>query len=429
MRTILVLALLLAVMVSPAFAAGNLTINSTSLAPTFINTRNLTNMLNLTFNSTFGGTNLTALNVTISGNATIGNVSSISAINSTGAVIATTSTNISSTKFTISITGGLNVTTSSTASFIIAVNMTANATVLSNLSVQINEAEFIADTGTNISLASGSSNSSFSQIQDVHASASISPRVVDTNVINQTLVYTITPTGANTINRTVINLPASYQIVNLVNITASGSSCLSSLCNQYTFNSTQITVNFSTPFVNTTANTPIIINFTVNTSSTSTSGIFTSTISGSNITDVITDVVNNQTNVTTKQILNVTNIGVMKTVAIVNGSDYWEFNYSISFSDTVSGILQFRMTNWSSTDSYSIALSNTTTSFATLRSSPDFNTTSKLNITNEYNMTQSLQYTNVSGAITLFLRMIIPTGTQISQSWFTTYGMLFRASA
>ena len=84
----IILAAVFLFLISPVFAAGNLSVTSTSLAPSYINTRTVTNMLNLTMNSTVGNTNITSLNVTIGGNVTIGNVSSVVLLNAAGSAIA-----------------------------------------------------------------------------------------------------------------------------------------------------------------------------------------------------------------------------------------------------------------------------------------------------------------------------------------------------
>ena len=424
MRTVLALVLLL-VFVSPAFAAGNLEVNSSSLAPAYINTRNLTNMLSLNFNATTEDIRLVSINVTISGNATIGNVSSVSVLNSTGAVLAANSTNLTGTKFIIFIPNGINVSTLNITTLTVAVNLSASAASGSNLSVRINDLnEFgVNTTATTISSSAGASNSTESIIQDVHVSTSIIPRIVDTYVTNQTFIYTFLPTGTNSIQNFSLSIPSGFTLVNLSSVEVGGSNLSAGF-----YTNTTLSNQLNITLTSTSTTSTVKLFFNANTSSPAV-GFFTSTVTGSNLTGVATDAMSNQTNVTAKVLLNVTNIGAIKTVAIVNNSDYWEFNFTINVPSTVSWMVQFKMTNWTSTESYSIALSNQTTSFATLRNSSDFNTTGKFNVTNEYNITQGLQYTNVSGVINLFLRMIIPSNTGISQSWFTTYGMVFSASA
>ncbi len=431
MRFVIILAAALFVLaVSPVFAAGNLNVSSANMAPAYINTRNQTNMLNLTFGSYGGDSNLTAINVSI-GNLSTGNISAVSIVNSTGAVLIANSTAASATnntmaKFTLYIPNGLNITSGTNRSLIIAINVSSTATPRTVVSVQINGTVEIGivqvDNGTNVTIVSGFSNSSASQIQDVHANASITPRIVDTNVINQSFVYTFTPTGTDTISNLTLALPTSYPLVALSIIEHDGTNSTTGVSNATTASQINVTLNTPTP-------SPVKLYFTVNTSGAA-SGLFTSTITGSNLTNVATDPVNNnQTNVTTKQLLNVTSVGAMKVAAIVNNTDYWEFNFTVNVTDTVTGLLQFKMTNWSDSSGQNMSLSSGNTSYATLRSSSDFNTTSKFNITNEYNLTQGLSYTSTSGLITIFLRMIIPTSTPISATWYTTYSMLFRSAA
>jgi len=127
----------------------------------------------------------------------------------------------------------------------------------------------------------------------------------------------------------------------------------------------------------------------------------------------------------------VTNITASKTTAIVNGTDYWEFNISVNFTDMLTGLLQFKMTNWNNTEGKPvIPLTNGTDSFATLRNAFDFSSAAKYNITNDYNLTSGLSYSSTGpGLQTIFLRMIIPSGTEIASTWFSTYSMIFRSSA
>jgi len=355
MRTVLALVLLL-VFVSPAFAAGNLEVNSSSLAPAYINTRNLTNMLSLNFNATTEDIRLVSINVTISGNATIGNVSSVSVLNSTGAVLAANSTNLTGTKFIIFIPNGINVSTLNITTLTVAVNLSASAASGSNLSVRINDLnEFgVNTTATTISSSAGASNSTESIIQDVHVSTSIIPRIVDTYVTNQTFIYTFLPTGTNSIQNFSLSIPSGFTLVNLSSVEVGGSNLSAGF-----YTNTTLSNQLNITLTSTSTTSTVKLFFNANTSSPAV-GFFTSTVTGSNLTGVATDAMSNQTNVTAKVLLNVTNIGAIKTVAIVNNSDYWEFNFTINVPSTVSGMVQFKMTNWTSTESYSIALSNQT---------------------------------------------------------------------
>jgi len=68
--------------------------------------------------------------------------------------------------------------------------------------------------------------------------------------------------------------------------------------------------------------------------------------------------------------------------------------------------------------------------YASIRNQSLVNSSSSFNITNEYNLTQGLQYTNAgpNNLITVVLRMVIPIGTTISNSWQSTFNTLFRAT-
>lgn len=415
-------------LLSPAFAAGNLNVTSTNLAPVYINTRTVTNMLNLTMNSTVGNTNITSLNVTISGNATVGNVSSIVLINATGSTIASSTTfNTTTSKFAVSIPAGFNASSGANTSFIIAVNLSGSA-VKTNISLQIeSSAVFGVDATSNVTFDAGFVNSTESIIQDTHANASISPNFVDTSVINQTLVYNVVSTGQDKLNGTIITIPSSYNFVNISNIELDG------------VNNTAIeTVTTSPNYINITLSitkSKIKVFFNVNTSNTRVnSSAFTSTISGGNFTNVTTDTVSPGINATTQQLINVTNVALAKGAAIVNGTDYWEFNFTLGFTANVTGLLQFKMSDWTDASSSvnTFRINTSTVYYATLRNNTNnfTDTNGKFNISTSYVENTGLTRTVTdSGTLTLVLRMIIPLGTPISSSWASTYGFLFRPTS
>jgi len=422
---ILGLLLFLPILASPVFAAGNLSVNSTNLALAYINTRALTNMLNLSLNSTGGDTNLTGINVTIGGTASIGNVTLVALVNSTGSVIASNTTNSSSTGFTIFIAGGFNVSGTTLKNLIVALNTSSSAATLVTVNISLSpSASFFVDSGSNATVLAGFINSSSSQIQDVRANASITPNIVDTFVVNQSFTYIFTPTGANAIQNFNVGLPSSFTLVNITAVEQGGSNLSSALYTNAT-QSSQVNVTLNTPI-----NAIVKIFFTANTSS-DTTGNFSSVIAGSNLTNVATEIATgNRTNVTAKQLVNVTNVGAMKTVAILNDTDYWEFNFTINITDTVTGLLQLKMNNWTSNQpAGSIVLFNSTEHFATFRTSSNFSATSRVNVTNEYNITSGLSISaSPASPVIVFLRMLIPRNTVISSSWYTTYSMIFRSS-
>jgi hypothetical protein len=382
-------------------------------------------MLNLSLISTGGDTNLTVINVTI-GNISIANVSSVSILNSSGTVLVANATNSTSSVFMVHVPSGVNVT-SSAINLLIGINMSSSAAVGSNVYVLLNNtAAFGIDSGSNVTFGNSVNLSYAPRIQDVHANASITPLIVDTNVINQSFVYNVSLTGIDKIDKIFVNVPAGFNIVNVTGVNFSTGDCVAGNNCIPTFSPTRINVTFSSNQSSSTLN-PLRIFFIANTSATPASGFFNSNITGSNLTEVSTDALTgNQTNATVKQVLNVTNIGAMKFAALSNGTDYWEFNFTINVTDTSTGLLQFKMSNWNDSSGNIINLASANT---TLRSSSDFNTTSKFNITNDYNITQGLSYTGTSGLITIFLRMVIPVGTPVSSTWYTTYNMLFRSTA
>ncbi|MEK6888471.1 MAG: hypothetical protein AABX14_06010, partial [Candidatus Aenigmatarchaeota archaeon] len=349
-------------LLSPAFAAGNLNVTSTSLAPVYINTRTVTNMLNLTMNSTVGNTNITSLNVTIAGNITIANVSGVFLINATGSTIASSTSNSTTTKFTVSIPAGFNASSGANTSLIIAVNVSGLANPSSNVSLQLeSSAAFAVDSSSNVTF-SNFVNSTDSEIRDLHANASVSPNFVDTNAINQTITYSVVMTGHEKLNGTIITIPSGYSFVNISNVELEGA------------NNTAIeTVTTSPNYINVTLSitkSKIKVFFNVNTSNSRiNSSAFATAISGGNLNNVTTDTVSPGVNVTTQQLINVTNVALAKGAAIVNGTDYWEFNFTLGFTANVTGLLQFKMSDWTDASSSVNRLNINTSSvyYATLR--------------------------------------------------------------
>jgi hypothetical protein len=95
------------------------------------------------------------------------------------------------------------------------------------------------------------------------------------------------------------------------------------------------------------------------------------------------------------------------------------------------------MANWNNTAGNSLnltnqtALTNTTRYYASMRLST--NSSNTFSVTNDYNFTQGVSLTPAQGAAVsnlyyVILRMIIPSGTQISSTWWTTYNTLFRSN-
>jgi hypothetical protein len=252
---------------------------------------------------------------------------------------------------------------------------------------------------------------------------------VDTNITNQAFVYNITPTGTDPINWTRIVLPIGYTITGLASIFHDNTFVLAGVTNQTGTN--EINITFASPTLYS-----ILINFTVNTNlSAKTSTAFFSNISGSNMSMIATDVTENQTNVTTKTLINYTLIAATKNSAYINGTDYWEFYFTLGLnltpSESINGMIQFKMSNWTDSSGNIISIMNSTAGShrASLREGTNFNTTNKFNVTHDYNATTGVSKTGLSaGFVYLTLRMVIPSDTVVSSSWWATYAMVFRAS-
>ena len=422
-----ILALLL--LSTPIFAA-TLNVNATSLAPSYVNTNSSVSMLNLTLNVSGGIINLTVINITFT--VATANLSSVELLNASNAIIASSSTfNATDNKTTLSITGaGIQLNASSNQSFVVRVLLSSSATRFASIAVNVTNAssEFRTNNSAdNYTIQGGSVQSGSSQIQDVQANASISPRFVDTNVTNQTLIYVITPLGNDRINSTVITLPGGYTFIRVAAVTIDGSNTSGSytLVGNIT-GSTQLRINYTG---GTQTSQPIIVYFVVNTSATSVNSIvFNSTVSGSNITNATTTITGFNTNVTTQQLINVTRVTTIKNAAYLNGTDYWEFNFTFNFTANTSGSIQFMMNNWTNFEgTANISLTNGTDFYASLRDSG--NTSKTINITNTYNQGLNITSCCTTGAVySIVLRMVIPsTVTTISSGWWTTYSMLLRA--
>lgn len=435
----MIIALLFA---APALAAGNLTVQATTVAPSFINTNVTTNMLNLSLNSTVNTTNITAINVTIIGvNAT--NVSAVEVRNASSHAQAISYTmNATTNKTTVSISTAIGVNTSANNTILIAISLFQNASIRSSAAINISAStEIGVDSGSNVTITNVSLQSGAAQIQDVHMNATVSPLFADTGMINQTFIYTFTPSGRDTVNNISITLPTQYPVVNVTEVKY-GTNFLrnvthgnidSALSTTFNASSGRIDVNYSTGFAGNSSQV-VVINISINTSSSAVSAMtFNATLTGSNISAALPTVSGNNTNVTTQQLVNVTKAIISKGTALANGTDFWEFNLTVNFTANVSGIVQFKLTNWTTPANQTINLQNGTSGnimyYASLRDGA--NSSRNMNVTNDYNLTQgvSLQTCcNSTAVYTLILKMIVPAGTPSSAAWFATYGLLFRSS-
>ncbi|MBI4163019.1 MAG: hypothetical protein HY513_05020 [Candidatus Aenigmarchaeota archaeon] len=426
---------------SPAFAGNFLNVTGTSLAPPYINSRTPTAMLNLSLNVTDPSgsiVNITSINITFytsSGTPlNLTNISSVDVRNSTLIFGSNNSINITVNNVTVSFPNGIVVNGTQNRTVWIFVNVSSSATLALNFSINItsNYSIYTADASDNFTVFGGSSQSQGSQVQDLHANISVSPRLVDTNVTNQTFIINITPLGRDVIKNITITLPVGYNITNITSVKQDGSELAYAAGPTVVFsfrdNIAQVNKTGSNLF---SSSGHIIINMTANTNGTAiSSSEFAVRFLGANLTGVAPDVLNNNTNVTTASLISVYSTQVSKGAAVVNGTDYWEFNITINISQTVTGMLQFKMTNWSGSNGINLALTNGTDFYASLRNQSVSNNSTVFNAMNDYNITQGIQYTNAgpNNLITVFLRMVIPVGTSISNSWQSTFNMLLRAT-
>ena len=421
----IVLTLLL--FLSPTFAA-TLNVNVTSLAPSFNNTNSSVTMLNITLNATGTNTNvsitLNAINISIS-NASTANFTYVEIRNSTNNVVLGSNTTFNATdnRTTVRFSTALVINSSSNLSLIVAVNTSFGATKLISFSVNVTAASFEANYSAFLEATSNGA-SGFTQIHSVHENASVTPLYTDTSVVNQSFVYVIKPTGTDAINKTVLNIPIGYTLVNLDSIEHDATNSTTGVTNVTASN--QINVTFNTP-----TTSQIILRFKMNTNSSSKLNLaFNSTLENGNLTNIATDVIGSNTTVNTQQIVNVTSLIAIKNAAYLNGTDYWEFLFSLNFTANVSGRLQFNMSAWNSSSGniLNVNLSNGTY-YATIRSSSNFSSPSTINITGEHNISSGIAF-NTSSITnsSMYLRMIIPsTVTTVSPSWWAVYTIIFRS--
>jgi hypothetical protein len=419
--------LALCVFIIPVHAAGNLSVTATNLAPQNINTNTSTAMLNLSLNSTVGTVAISSINVTIIG-INMTNVTSIEVRDDSYNVVGTNSS-LNSSNLTNIILTGVSVTTAANKSLVIALNLSTNA--IGSLSVNITDAsDFGLDAMSNASIAAVSLQSGSSSIVDLHIAAKIIPLLIDTGIINQTLQINLTTVGRNYTNFTVLTIPTEYKIVNVTRVLIGTTEITPNVT--VVFNRTTGVVNLSCNLTNGFNNLTgsLLINLTVNvTSSAAGPLVINSTISGSDLSAVVPYVYGTNTSVRAQQLINITSMTVIKGSAVTNGTDYWEFNLSANFSANVSGLVQFKQSNWINSAGQSIALIDGATFYSTLRDSSD--SSRVINAVNEYNYSTGMTPANCCTAGNIYnfiLKMIVPSGTPSSISWFSSYGIVFRSS-
>ncbi len=294
--------------------------------------------------------------------------------------------------------------------------------ISSNESITLNDTSVLKDNST------FPLSSRFTQIQDLHAVASISPHYVDTNVKNQSFVYVVNATGLDGIDYLNLTVPGEFTNIQLkyCEFTGGGEHHTYSNCTGVADVSGSMIIINPTGF----DFTYLKLNFTADTNQ---SGEFTRTfnasVSGGNLTDIpVSESSSGALNVTTKQLINNVTITSVKNTAYItsDGSDYWEFNFTVNITANVSGLLQFKMNNWySPSKNATINLTNGTAYYAKLWKSDEPSNT--INVTTEYDASKGISLSNFSGLLRLTLRMYIPPTVQaVTNDWYTLYWMLFR---
>lgn len=420
-------------LITPAFAAGTLNAARGSLpTPAYINTG--TNvLLNVTLNATIGDITVTGMLVNFTGSASVSNFSTMlvyndsnndGSIGASDVLLGSNSTFNSTANFTI-VNLSISIPANTERYVLLALNVSRLATPRTSVIINITSNYSVTTGGSdNITIPSGYINSTSAQLQSVRANATLAPRYVDTSVPNQTFVYEIRPTGADAINNATINLPSGYTLIWLESVERDSTN---TTLGSNSTNSSIINITMNTPTTN-----PVRIYFKANTSATPVnSSAFTSVIGGGNLSNAATDVLNFSANVTTRQLINVTSVGAIKSSALINGTDYWEFNFTLNVTATVSGMIHFRIDAWNNTAGQTIGLinqteiGNATGYYATFRQ----NSTNTLNVTTYYNFTRGISLSATENNLYyMVLKMVIPSGTPSSSSWWTTYSMMFRSS-
>ncbi|MBI2580062.1 MAG: hypothetical protein HYW27_04120 [Candidatus Aenigmarchaeota archaeon] len=416
--------IIFALMASPVLAIGNVTVNGTNMAPVYVNTRVVYNFLNISLNATAGTINVTSFNVTVKG-VGVGNITLVRLINESGSVIASNTTWNTTTNYTVlSPSGGVDV--SINRSLLIAINISYSAARTSNITVNLSSGLTTNNTADNISIFAQSIGA---QVQDLHVNATITPRNVDTNVANQSFVYSFVYDGQDRIYGMNVTLPFGFSTPYVSNVEDSSNLSLASSDYSVTTSLRTFNISFGSGGVTLRSGPRIKVFFNTSTnSSTTISAAINSTVSGSNFTSLPSEVNDATNNVTMKQLVNVSSVSITKSTAIVNGTDYWEFNFTLNFTANITGNLQMNLTNWTSALG-NIPLTNLTGDgfYTSLRDNGNWSNI--MNVTNVYNKTVAVQGCCTEGTVYyVLLRMIIPTGTAVTNSWSTTYNFLFRST-
>ena len=464
--------LLVVFSVAPVFAAGNLTgtngtLSAFSASGDFWNT-GMNVILNITFYSRISDVNVTGLMVNITGTLNASNITGIFVYNdsNSNAIIdpsetllgSNTSLNNTFNYSFVLFSTVLSVPNHTNRSVLIAFNISRSALRFNTTGAYISGGANIntsnLEVSDNVTLALGRINSTVKQVLDMHANVTLTPRMVDTNVSQQKLVYTITPSSQDSLRKVKIIVPTGYSLVDITNISIGGTgrnisfdgaTGLGDSANGVgvTRGDTEFNTSFNTSAVNGWISSEIKINFTVNTNVSAQSSVaFTSKLL-SNISFIDPDILNEETNVTTQQIIQILSVSGNKTAALTNGTDYWEFTLNVNFTTNLSmGLIQLKMNNWTSNQG-TINLTNDTVTgnrtlfFANLRlSNETYGSNRTQNVTDNYNLTNGISFNTTSDVLSpvtnrvkhFVLRMTIPSGIPASTGWWTVYSILFRSN-
>ena len=416
-----------ALLLSTIVYAANITSSVDSASPVpYANIKSNVTMLNITVFANDTPLSIGAVNVSLGSFA--GNLSSVRILNSASTVLGINSSfNVSSSTIYVNLSNPMNISAHANDTLLIVYEVSPSATLRISGEANITST---ADLSANVTFSGTYPiSSSLIQLQDLHANATISPRYVDTNVFNQTFLYTITPTGSDLVKNISVVIPSDFSNIVLASVKRGGTT-LDSTQGDFTNSTTGGRINIS---LTTTTNQAIIVNFTANTSASETGNItFNSTIGGGNMSEIVADYIN--TGVTTRQLIRIHNVAGVKTTALPNGTDYWEFNFTINVTETTSGMIHFRTSSWNNSASQIINLTNTTVIdnntgyYASLYLAT--NSTRIFNVTTYYNITRGIQLSATANNLYyVALKMIMPSTAPVSSTWWTIYSMLFRSDA
>jgi len=457
------------VFVAPGFGLLNVTEISGFTSPSHVNTGTPTAMLFLFFNASGEVVNFTAINVSIGGSLTYGNFSNLMVYNDTNnnrvldldidTILGTSSRVNETTKnSTVTLDSTLVIAQDNNASLFIVVNLSSNAyvnlSIRSNFSINITGNEsIIAQAGTiNLSNSLRVADTGLINVTSLHSDVELFPKrtsgnrgsVVDTNVENQTLTIQMNVTGDDFINKTQIRMPENYTVISLLNLTKNGANKSSASDFTGAVGGRDVNISFAADETLKKGDNVTII-FHVNTSRLAQAStevkfyLHSANITAANFTGSADMNQSGAMNITTKALIQVSSIQGVKTAALANGTDYWEFRFVINFTDNVTGLLQFKMNPWNNSNTQIMNLTNstdgivrnTTAKFANLRL--DENNTRNMSVFTTFNITDGIYLTEANSACCtintnydILLRMTIPSGTAVSSSWFTLYTMLFR---